>query len=78
MTTALLVQSPATDLQNDIGIAAGDIWRYLDAHGEASTLQLRSSLKLSHTLLFLALGWLAREGKVRAVHGAGGYRVSLS
>ncbi|MBI4396151.1 MAG: winged helix-turn-helix domain-containing protein [Elusimicrobia bacterium] len=62
---------------NDIGQLAGDVWRYLDLHGETSTLKLRSSLKISQSLLFLALGWLGREGKIHIVSSDRGYRVSI-
>ena len=62
---------------DEIGQAAGQVWGYLDVHGESSTLQLRSSLKITQTLLFLSLGWLAREGKVTLLYRDRSYWVSL-
>lgn len=64
-------------LWEEIGALAGDIWRYLDQHGETSTLKLRSALKVSQSFLFLSLGWLSREGQIDIVSGEKGYKVSL-
>ncbi|MGQ0645061.1 MAG: winged helix-turn-helix domain-containing protein [Elusimicrobiota bacterium] len=61
----------------EIGQAAGAVWQYLEWHGETSTLKLRASLKMSQSSLFLALGWLAREGKVRLLSDENGRRVAL-
>ena len=63
--------------QAEIGYLAGEIWHYLDEHGETSTLKLRSNLKISQSLLFLALGWLCREDQVQIAWEDRGYRVSL-
>jgi hypothetical protein len=62
---------------SEIGQIAGDVWRYLDRNGETSALRLRSALKVSQSSLFLALGWLCREEKVRVTPGEKGYRVAL-
>jgi uncharacterized membrane protein len=47
-----------------IGENAGIIWRILSEKGEVYLSELRKTTKLSDRDLFLALGWLAREGKV--------------
>lgn len=60
-----------------IGQTAGEIWRYLNQHGETSTLRLRSALKVPQSHLYLSLGWLSREGKVNIINGERGQRVSL-
>lgn len=62
---------------DEIGQAAGQVWSFLDLHGECSTLQIRSSLKITQTLLFLALGWLAREGKITMIYHDRSYWVRL-
>lgn len=62
---------------DEIGQVAGQVWGFLDVHGESSTLQIRSSLKITQTLLFLALGWLAREGKISLIYHDRSYWVSL-
>jgi len=47
-----------------IGEIAGRIWKYLDANGECSLASLKKYLELKPDQVTLALGWLAREGKV--------------
>lgn len=64
--------------KEEIGQIAGDVWRYLDQHGETSTLKLRSALKVSQSALFLALGWLSREDQVTILTEDRGQRVSLN
>lgn len=64
-------------MQDEIGQTAGLVWEFLDINGESSTLQIRSSLKITQTLLFLSLGWLAREGKVQLLYRDRCYWVSL-
>lgn len=49
-----------------IGLAAGEIWRYLDAHeGKVRFTDLAKSLDVPRDTLLMATGWLAREGYVR-------------
>ncbi|MBI2174359.1 MAG: winged helix-turn-helix domain-containing protein [Candidatus Omnitrophica bacterium] len=48
----------------EIGIVAGEIWHYLDGHGEARFSQLISGIDRSKELTLMSLGWLAREGHV--------------
>ncbi|MBI3990570.1 MAG: winged helix-turn-helix domain-containing protein [Candidatus Omnitrophica bacterium] len=47
-----------------IGIVAGEIWHYLDEHGEVQMSELQKQLQRSQDLLLMSLGWLAREGHV--------------
>ena len=48
----------------EIGIAAGDIWHYLDEKGSATLDQLVRSVGKPRDLLLMSLGWLAREGHI--------------
>ena len=49
-----------------IGLCAGEVWRYLEAHeGHASMDALFSGIDAPRETLLMALGWLAREGHVR-------------
>jgi hypothetical protein len=48
----------------DIGSSAGKVWHYLNAKGPASADAIKRGTKLPNDVLFAALGWLAREGKV--------------
>ncbi|MBM3241577.1 hypothetical protein FJZ31_35295 [Candidatus Poribacteria bacterium] len=63
-----------------IGIAAGEIWKFLDKQEQPITLStLRKNLSLSSTLLIMGLGWLAREGKINIEmpENSYSYRISL-
>ncbi len=62
---------------HEIGQTAGRVVQYLEEHPDASTLQIRSSLKITQTLLFLSLGWLSREGRVDLVYRDRGYWVTI-
>ena len=48
-----------------IGESAGKVWRYLAAQGPRSVSQIQRGTGLSQSLTYFALGWLAREEKVR-------------
>ncbi|MBQ2645233.1 winged helix-turn-helix domain-containing protein [bacterium] len=51
-------------MNENIGINAGKIWRYLQLNGESKTIRVKRALGLSSVELNMALGWLAREGNV--------------
>ncbi len=61
----------------EIGIVAGDIWHYLDKHGEVSFSQLVSGIKHPRDLSLMSVGWLAREGHVVVKQEGNDYRVWL-
>ena len=60
----------------EIGIVAGEIWHYLDEHGEVSLSQLVANIDKPRDMILMSLGWLAREGHV-ILEGEGDYQVSL-
>ena len=60
-----------------IGITAGKIWKYIDKNSEVTALKLKSVLGITNTVLYMGVGWLAREGKIRIVEYAKGYKISL-
>lgn len=62
MTTP--VEQRRTEMETEIGNAAGVIWRYLDRHGEATFAKLKQGTQLSDQLLLMGVGWLAKEGKI--------------
>jgi hypothetical protein len=51
-------------METKIGDVAGTIWHHLSQHGEMSVSKLKQGTKLSDQLLFMGLGWLAREGRI--------------
>ena len=48
----------------EIGIVAGEIWHYLDHHGESNFADVVRSIERPRELALMSLGWLAREGHV--------------
>lgn len=60
-----------------IGITAGEIWHYLDKHGEVNLKKLLSDLDKDDNLIFMSLGWLAREGHISVIDSSGKTMVSL-
>lgn len=61
----------------EIGIVAGEIWHYLDRHGEVSFSDLVAGIGQSRDLALMSVGWLAREGHVVVKTESQDYRVSL-
>ena len=62
----------------EIGIAAGDIWHYLDEHGAATLDQLARHVTKDRELLLMSLGWLAREGHITLGEKQSGYSATLT
>jgi hypothetical protein len=48
----------------EIGIVAGEIWHFLDEHGESSLALLLKGIDRDRDNVLMSLGWLAREGHV--------------
>lgn len=61
----------------EIGIVAGDIWHFLDQHGEVTLSALVRGIDKPRDNVLMSLGWLAREGHVLLQQTAGDYSVSL-
>lgn len=47
-----------------IGEAAGKIWQFLNAHGEASVNKVTTETGLGKNDVQRGIGWLAKEGKL--------------
>ena len=61
----------------EIGIVAGDIWHFLDQHGEVTLTALVRGIDKPRDNVLMSLGWLAREGHVLLQQVAGDYSISL-
>ncbi len=61
----------------EIGIVAGDIWHYLDTHGEVVLTQLAKAIDKPRDNVLMSLGWLAREGHVILRQEQNDYKVAL-
>jgi hypothetical protein len=60
-----------------IGAAAGVIWQQLAEHGATPVATLKQRTKLTEPVLLMALGWLAREGKLEFDETKRALRVAL-
>lgn len=60
-----------------IGETAGKIWQALEGTAGLSVPQLKKATAADEKLLWLALGWLARENKIDLVKNKASYKVSL-
>jgi hypothetical protein len=61
----------------EIGIVAGDIWHFLDQHGEVTLSNLVRGIDKPRDNVLMSLGWLAREGHVVLQQVYNDYLVSL-
>ena len=64
-------------MQEKIGLTAGQIWEYLYHHGSATAIKLKSELGVSNSVLYLALGWLAREDKIELAESDHSFKIIL-
>lgn len=64
-------------MEDLIGITAGEIWKFLSEKGATTTMDIKSNLGISNTLLHLALGWLIRENKIELAESGHTYKVNL-
>jgi hypothetical protein len=61
----------------EIGIVAGEIWHYLDEHGEAPFSSVVAGIERPKELALMSLGWLARESHVIVRQEGRDFRVAL-
>ena len=61
----------------EIGIVAGDIWHFLDQHGEVNLSTLVKGIDKPRDNVLMSLGWLAREGHVVLQKIDSEYKISL-
>jgi len=51
-------------IKDQIGENAGRIWHFLNQNGESNLSEIKNALGMKGSDVRMALGWLAREGKV--------------
>ena len=51
-------------MKDEIGILAGDIWKLLKDKGEQKLTGLPKLLDQKSAMVYMALGWLAREDNI--------------
>jgi hypothetical protein len=59
-----------------IGATAGKIWQALEGKEGLSFPQLKKATGADEKVLWLALGWLAREGKVSIAKNKASFKIS--
>lgn len=60
-----------------IGQTAGMVYRFLEKKKEASTTELLKELDVPYDILQMALGWLAREDRIRFEKARKTLKISL-
>ena len=48
----------------NIGSVAGAVWHYLEKNSEATVTKLTREIGENERTILMAIGWLAREGKL--------------
>jgi len=61
----------------EIGIVAGEIWDSLEKLGEVSFDELIRKIERPKDVIYMSLGWLAREGHVLLRKDGDGYKIRL-
>jgi len=51
-------------MKEEVGKTAGTIWRYLSEQDRIAITKLPKALQVRQTIVYQALGWLAREDKI--------------
>ena len=63
---------------NEIGETAGEIWTTLSEEGKPVTVsQLKKKTKLPESMLYMGIGWLAREDKLQFSGASGDMEIGL-
>ena len=61
-----------------IGQTAGLVWNFLESHGESSLSGLEKGVDAPKAMVSMAVGWLAREGKITVKDEKRAVRISLT
>ena len=61
----------------EIGIVAGEIWHFLDQHGEVTFNTLVKGIDKAPDIVLMSLGWRAREGHVVVQQAQDTYKIVL-
>lgn len=61
-----------------VGEVAGRVWQFLDQQGKSSVSAVENGVNASSREVLMAIGWLAREGKLNLSDEPRGLYVSLA
>ncbi len=60
-----------------IGQTAGLVWKFLQSHGESTLTGIEKGVEAPKAMVSMAVGWLAREGKIEVKDEKKAARISL-
>ena len=60
-----------------IGKTAGLVWKFLQSNGESCISAVAKGVKAPGPMVSMAVGWLAREGKLEVKNEKRSVRISL-
>ena len=60
-----------------IGQTAGLVWHFLQSHGESTLSGVEKGVEAPKAMVSMAVGWLAREGKIAVKDEKRAVRISL-
>lgn len=64
-------------MEDNIGELAGEVWNHLEEEGENSLSGVSKAVEAPRSQVNMALGWLAREGKLDFINEGRGTDISL-
>ncbi len=64
-------------MMNEVCKAPGQVWEYLSGKGECSVSKIKKETKMPDSLIYIGLGWLAKEEKVVLRRDGGTIRAAL-
>ncbi|RLG38000.1 winged helix-turn-helix domain-containing protein [Candidatus Alkanophaga liquidiphilum] len=65
------------NLKDKIGFVAGDIWHLLKEKGELTLSKVVENIEAPQSVVYMGVGWLAREDKLIFKKKARGYSIRL-
>jgi len=63
---------------NDVGKTAGKVFQNLEAKGPMSMSRLKKEVGGNETMVTMAVGWLAREGKIKVGKERNSMKIQLN
>ena len=64
-------------MMDEVLQAPGKVWEFLSANGECSVSKIKKETKMPDSLIYLGLGWLAKEGKAVLRRDGGSIRACI-
>jgi hypothetical protein len=62
----------------DVGTTAGKVFQKLETGGSMSMSRLKKEVGGNETLVTMAIGWLAREGKIKLAKERNSLKIELN